>query len=66
MGIYVKTIFPTGQALGKLFEGSYNSFFMFWKSNSNVVCVLCFSQKLNRNLWRIMKEVDCYDYLDNV
>ncbi len=29
MGIYVKTIFPTGQALGKLFEGSYYFFLRF-------------------------------------
>jgi hypothetical protein len=27
IGIYVKTIFPTGQALGKLFEGASLIFF---------------------------------------
>ena len=31
MGIYVKTIFPTGQALGKLFEG--NDRYIFFTTN---------------------------------
>ena len=54
MGIYVKTIFPTGQALGKLFEGKLSKLFLHFplqKPSEYMISEIWFHQKSEHYLF---------------